>query len=71
MVVDVLKSGETLNFLAQRYGVRPNDLRAANPNLDFSKIKGGESRERSDQAHACRARAGDAAVLRGVLMFRQ
>ena len=39
----VLKSGETLNFLAQLYGVNPGDLRAANPNVDFSRIRGGES----------------------------
>jgi len=40
--VHVLKSGETLNFLAQLYGVNPSDLRAANPNIDFNKLKGGE-----------------------------
>jgi hypothetical protein len=40
--IHTLKNGETVNFLAQLYGVEPSDLRAANPNIDFSKIKGGE-----------------------------
>jgi LysM repeat protein len=41
--VHVIKPGEGLGFLAQFYGVDPNALRAANPNLDFSKLKGGET----------------------------
>lgn len=39
----VLANGETLNFLARLYGVDPNTLRAANPNLNFDKLKAGES----------------------------
>lgn len=41
--IHVLKNGEGLNFLAQLYGLQPEVLRAANPNVDFSKLKGGES----------------------------
>jgi LysM repeat protein len=41
--VHVLKAGEGLNFLAQLYGVSPNALRAANPNLNFTKLKPGQS----------------------------
>ncbi len=41
--IHVLKNGEGLNFLAQLYGVQPDALRAANPNIDFTKVKGGES----------------------------
>jgi LysM repeat protein len=37
----VLKPGEGLDFLSRMYGVNPNDLRAANPNLD--KLKPGDS----------------------------
>jgi LysM repeat protein len=39
----VLANGENLNFLARLYGVDPNALRAANPNLNFDKLKAGES----------------------------
>ncbi len=41
--VHVLKPGEGLDFLSRLYGVNPGDLRAANPNIDFSRIKPGES----------------------------
>jgi hypothetical protein len=39
----VLKAGEGLISLARIYGVEPEALRAANPNIDFTKLKGGES----------------------------
>lgn len=39
----VLAAGETLDFVARLYGVDPAALRAANPNLNFSKLKPGES----------------------------
>lgn len=39
----VLQAGEGLISLARIYGVEPAALRAANPNIDFTKIKGGES----------------------------
>jgi hypothetical protein len=39
----VLKAGEGLISLARLYGVEPSALRAANPNIDFTRIKGGES----------------------------
>jgi LysM repeat protein len=39
----VLKAGEGLISLARIYGVEPDALRAANPNIDFTKLKGGES----------------------------
>lgn len=35
-------NGEGLNRIAQLYGVQPNDLRAANPNLNFDKLKAGD-----------------------------
>lgn len=35
-------NGEGLNRIAQIYGVQPNDLRAANPNLNFDKLKAGD-----------------------------
>ena len=38
-----IKAGESLNFIAQLYGVQPNDLRTANPSLDFNKLKAGDS----------------------------
>ena len=41
--VHVLKQGENLNFLSRLYGVNPGDLRAANPDLNLDKLKGGES----------------------------
>lgn len=39
----VLKPGEGLDFLSRLYGVNPNDLRAANPNLNLDKLKPGDS----------------------------
>lgn len=39
----VLKAGEGLNSVARIYGVEPDALRVANPNIDFTKLKGGES----------------------------
>lgn len=35
-------NGEGLNRIAQIYGVQPSDLRAANPNLNFDKLKAGD-----------------------------
>lgn len=35
-------NGEGLNRIAQIYGVQPADLRAANPNLNFDKLKAGD-----------------------------
>jgi LysM repeat protein len=39
----VLANGESLSVLARLYGVDPNALRAANPNLNFDKLKPGDS----------------------------
>ena len=39
----VLVQGESLDFLSHLYGVNPSDLRAANPNLNFDRLKAGES----------------------------
>lgn len=39
----VLAPGENLNVLARLYGVNPDALRAANPNLDLDKLKAGDS----------------------------
>jgi hypothetical protein len=39
----VFATGDTLASVAQRYGVSLNDLKAANPNLDFRRIKAGDS----------------------------
>lgn len=41
--IHVLQPGEGLNSVARIYGVEPAALRAANPNVDFTKLKGGES----------------------------
>ena len=41
--IHTLRNGESLDFLAHLYGVKPNDLRAANPSLDFTKLKAGDS----------------------------
>ena len=38
----VLMKGEGLDFVSRLYGVNPGDLRAANPNLDFNKLKPGD-----------------------------
>ncbi len=38
----VVANGEGLNRLAQLYGVQPNELRAANPNVNFDKLKPGD-----------------------------
>jgi LysM repeat protein len=35
-------NGEGLNRIAQIYGVQPNDLRAANPGVNFDKLKAGD-----------------------------
>jgi LysM repeat protein len=42
-ITHVLKPGEGLSFLSQYYGVTPNDLRAANPSVNFDKPKAGDS----------------------------
>lgn len=39
----VLAAGQSLDFVARLYGVDPAALRAANPNLNFGKLKPGES----------------------------
>src|SRR6266487_4022782 len=39
----VLANGESLSVLARLYGVDPNALRAANPNVNFEKLKAGDS----------------------------
>lgn len=39
----VVKAGEGLTFLARLYGVEPGALRAANPEVDFNRIKAGQS----------------------------
>lgn len=41
--VHVLKAGEGLTFVARLYGVNPGDLRAANPGVNFERLKGGEA----------------------------
>jgi LysM repeat protein len=41
--IHMLANGEGLDFLARLYGVNPGDIRAANPNVDFSKLKAGVS----------------------------
>lgn len=41
--IHVLKPGENLNFLARLYGVNPSDLRAANPDLNFDRLKPGDA----------------------------
>lgn len=41
--IHVLKPGENLNFLARLYGVNPADLRAANPELNFDRLKPGDA----------------------------
>lgn len=38
----VVANGEGLDRLARLYGVLPNDLRAANPGLNFDKLKAGD-----------------------------
>ena len=38
----VVANGEGLDRLARLYGVQPNDLRAANPGLNFDKLKAGD-----------------------------
>lgn len=39
----VLAAGQGLDFIARLYGVEPDALRAANPNLNFSKLKAGDA----------------------------
>ncbi len=39
----VVANGEGLNRIAQIYGIQPNQLRAANPNLNFEKLKAGDN----------------------------
>ena len=41
--VHVLAAGETADFLARLYGLDPGALRAANPNLNFDKLKAGDA----------------------------
>jgi len=41
--IHVLSAGENLNFLARLYGVNPDALRAANPNLNLDRLKPGDS----------------------------
>lgn len=41
--IHVLRPGENLNFLARLYGVNPGDLRAANPELNFDRLKPGDA----------------------------
>jgi hypothetical protein len=41
--VHVLSPGENLSFLARLYGVNPEALRAANPNLNLDRLKPGDS----------------------------
>ncbi len=38
----VVANGEGLNRIAQIYGIQPNQLRAANPGLNFDKLKAGD-----------------------------
>ena len=40
--VHIVASGEGLNRVAQLYGVMPADLRAANPGINFDKLKAGD-----------------------------
>ena len=39
----VVAGGEGLDRIARIYGVQPNDLRAANPGINFEKLKAGDS----------------------------
>ncbi len=39
----VVANGEGLDRIARIYGVQPNDLRAANPGLNFDKLKAGDN----------------------------
>lgn len=39
----VLSNGENLDFLARLYGVNPDQLRAANPDLNLNNLKAGDS----------------------------
>ena len=39
----VLASGENLNFLSRLYGISPDVIRAANPNLNLDGLKSGDS----------------------------
>jgi LysM repeat protein len=41
--VHVLSPGESLSFLSRLYGVNPDALRAANPNLNLDRLKPGDS----------------------------
>ena len=41
-MVHVVANGEGLNRVAQLYGVQPADLRAANPGINFDKLKAGD-----------------------------
>jgi len=38
----IVANGEGLDRIARLYGVQPNDLRAANPDLNFDKLKAGQ-----------------------------
>lgn len=41
--IHVLSPGENLSFLSRLYGVNPDALRAANPNLNLDRLKPGDS----------------------------
>jgi hypothetical protein len=41
--IHVLSPGENLSFLSRLYGVNPDALRAANPNLNLDRLKAGDS----------------------------
>ncbi len=41
--IHVAANGEGLNRIAQIYGIQPSQLRAANPNLNFDKLKAGDN----------------------------
>ena len=40
--IHVVANGEGLNRVAQIYGIQPSQLRAANPNLNFDRLKAGD-----------------------------
>lgn len=41
--IHVVANGEGLNRIAQIYGIQPDQLRAANPNLNFDRLKAGDN----------------------------
>jgi LysM repeat protein len=46
----VLSIGDTIASVALRYGVTVNDLKAANPSLDFRRLKAGDAIQVPDSA---------------------